>query len=260
MGNDGGSIPHRSELVKTKQKGEQKDKACAKAALWNNCSLSEQLLQEPIVSDQLGKLFNKESILEFLLDKEKYASTNVGHIKNMKDVVQLKFRKNPELEDHPTAPKFICPMSGIEMDGTFRFVYLLNCGCVFAEKAIKQLNKFEACVECGKSATPADTIVLNCSGEELEKHREKMEERKKNKKKKKHKIEETVTSKVETKKPKVAEKVIEKQKPEKSGSKLKKSIQEDPEASSAYKSLFNTCEAAKKQKKAHWVTHNPMYY
>ena len=38
------------------------------------------------------------------------------------------------------------------------------------------------------------------------------------------------------------------------------SIQSDPKASSAYKSLFTTSEKCKNQMKAHWVTHNPGYY
>jgi len=39
-----------------------------------------------------------------------------------------------------------------------------------------------------------------------------------------------------------------------------KSIQEDPNASDVYKSLFNTCEKAKKQTQGHWVTFNPQYF
>lgn len=39
-----------------------------------------------------------------------------------------------------------------------------------------------------------------------------------------------------------------------------KSIQKDPNASEAYKSLFSSHESAKRQAKAHWVTHNPLYF
>ena len=35
------------------------------------------------------------------------------------------------------------------------------------------------------------------------------------------------------------------------------SIQSDPKASAAYKSLFTSCDKAKQQAKAHWVTYNP---
>lgn len=59
-----------------------------------------------------------------------------------------------------------------------------------------------------------------------------------------------------------------KQKPkasaENKGSKLStsasRSIQQDPKASAVYKSLFTSCQEAKKQKQAHWVTFNPQYF
>ena len=39
-----------------------------------------------------------------------------------------------------------------------------------------------------------------------------------------------------------------------------KSVQDDPNASSVYKSLFTSSEKAKNQQKAHWVTFNPQYF
>jgi Cdc6-like AAA superfamily ATPase len=45
-----------------------------------------------------------------------------------------------------------------------------------------------------------------------------------------------------------------------SNAKKVKSVQEDPNASEVYKSLFNTCDKAKNQQKAHWVTFNPQYF
>lgn len=43
-------------------------------------------------------------------------------------------------------------------------------------------------------------------------------------------------------------------------SKKAKAIQEDPNTSTVYKSLFTTSEACKKQPRAHWVTYNPQYF
>lgn len=37
------------------------------------------------------------------------------------------------------------------------------------------------------------------------------------------------------------------------------SIQRDPKASAAYKSLFTSCNKAKNQQKGHWVTSNPYW-
>ncbi|VDN39920.1 unnamed protein product [Gongylonema pulchrum] len=35
---------------------------------------------------------------------------------------------------------------------------------------------------------------------------------------------------------------------------------QDSSASAAYKSLFTTCEEAKRKPEPHWVTHNPLFY
>ncbi|VDP19452.1 unnamed protein product [Echinostoma caproni] len=45
-----------------------------------------------------------------------------------------------------------------------------------------------------------------------------------------------------------------------SASSSTRSIQEDPTASSVYKSLFTTSEEARRQPKSHWVTFNPLYF
>lgn len=42
--------------------------------------------------------------------------------------------------------------------------------------------------------------------------------------------------------------------------KKSKSIQDDPNASEVFKSLFTSSSKAKNQTKAHWVTYNPQYF
>ena len=39
-----------------------------------------------------------------------------------------------------------------------------------------------------------------------------------------------------------------------------KSIQKDPNATKAFKSLFTTSDKAKNQQTPHWITYNPCYY
>lgn len=36
---------------------------------------------------------------------------------------------------------YICPISGLEMTGKFRFVFLWGCGCVLAERALKEVKQ-----------------------------------------------------------------------------------------------------------------------
>ena len=47
---------------------------------------TKRLLQEPIVSCALGKLYNKDAILEYLLDKSSYGDGEMicGHIRSLK--------------------------------------------------------------------------------------------------------------------------------------------------------------------------------
>ena len=45
-----------------------------------------------------------------------------------------------------------------------------------------------------------------------------------------------------------------------SGEKRPRTIQDDPESTEVFKSLFNTHRTAKQQQQAHWVTYNPQYF
>ncbi|KAI5118658.1 hypothetical protein M0805_001031 [Coniferiporia weirii] len=145
MGNDGGSIPDRRDLVRTKGKAEQADKANQTRARWFFCALSKRPLQEPIVSCALGKLYNKDALLEYLLDKSAYGDGDdiCGHIKSLKDVKTLTLTPNPV----PAAPgssttervQFVCPLTLKEMNGAVPFVYISTCGCVVSHAGLKAL-------------------------------------------------------------------------------------------------------------------------
>jgi hypothetical protein len=120
MGNDGGSIPDRRDLVRNKPKAEQADKANQTRARWFFCALSkvcvrlsrkqdatggdrvtstnqlcfvrkQRPLQEPIVSCDLGKLYNKDALIEFLLDRSAFGDGEeiCGHIRSLKVRVVL---------------------------------------------------------------------------------------------------------------------------------------------------------------------------
>ena len=93
MGGDGGSIPTRDELVRTKKRGEQKDKDFDRLHRWSNCALTQEPLRRPIIACQLGRMYNKQTILEFLLDSKsgnlneddlKFDPGIVRHIKGIK--------------------------------------------------------------------------------------------------------------------------------------------------------------------------------
>jgi hypothetical protein len=115
MGNDGGSIPYRIDLVKTKAKEEKTDEKGLARALWLLCALSkvsennkglipavemfadrqiiltvflvsQRPLSQPVVADPLGKLYNKDAIIEYLLDRTSFGDGDqiCGYVKGVK--------------------------------------------------------------------------------------------------------------------------------------------------------------------------------
>ncbi|KAG6868193.1 hypothetical protein C0993_006406 [Termitomyces sp. T159_Od127] len=164
MGNDGGSIPDRRDLVRSKPK---------------------RKLEEPVVSCALGKLYNKDTIIEYLLDKTAYGDgeTICGHIRSLKDIKKLNLAPNSSrapMPDGSERPQFICPLTLREMNGLVPFVYLSTCGCVFSQAGLKTVtetsDELSLCPQCGKKYNPAtDTLQINPSSEEEENMREAME-------------------------------------------------------------------------------------
>ncbi|KIK22903.1 hypothetical protein PISMIDRAFT_477484 [Pisolithus microcarpus 441] len=140
MGNDGGSIPDRRDLVKNKPKAEQADKANQIRALWLFCALSKRPLREPVVSCALGKFYNKDALIEYLLDKSAYGDgeTICGHIRSLKDVRTLKLTpRSPPPSPGSDVANFVCPLNLKEMNGAYPFVYIHTCGCVFSQSGLK---------------------------------------------------------------------------------------------------------------------------
>ncbi len=179
MGNDGGSIPTRRELVKSAARAPTVSelKATALESLghaWSHDPLtSETLDMENVVSDWRGRLYNYESVLRGLMpggnDDESVAPALVNGespeltfastgIASLRDVVKLKFRRYspPDSKDREV---WACPVSLKELGPTTRAVYLVPCGHVFAEAAIRQIQE-EACPECSEKFQAADVIPI----------------------------------------------------------------------------------------------------
>ncbi|XP_043843799.1 replication termination factor 2 [Dromiciops gliroides] len=301
MGCDGGTIPKRHELVKGPKKVEKVDKNAELVAQWNYCTLSQEILRRPIVACELGRLYNKDAVIEFLLDKsnDKAVGPAASHIKSIKNVTELKLSDNPawggdkgntkgDKYDDLQRARFICPVVGLEMNGRHRFCFLRCCGCVFSERALKEI-KAEVCHTCGVPFQEDDVIVLNGNKEDVDVLKKRMEDRrlkmKLEKKSKKPKAVESASkpdvteesagpSKVKGLKCEEAnfnsreKKLNSTQKStgtngsssgkvSKSSSGTTKRSIADSEESEAYKSIFTTHSSAKRSKEesSNWVTH-----
>lgn len=300
MGCDGGTIPTRDELVKLKKKPEQRDKDGHRLYKWQHCAISQEPLRKPVVACELGRLYNKESVIELLLNKDRSnAPANTEHMEKLKDVVELQLTINPTYDvkkksvgdgvgynDALSCP-WICPVTGLEMNGRFKFVFSWTTGKVIAERAVKVLAKDPAEAEFIKEE---DLVTISPEDEELDLMNSKMIARrarvkaaKKAKKKKatdltstaddfkvpalsngessssgdepavkKMKAEDVSAFKNQTKKTADSSKV-------KSSSKLKKSVQDDPTASEVYKRLFSSHKSAINKPVGNWVTFDPRY-
>ncbi|KAJ5204181.1 uncharacterized protein N7498_005060 [Penicillium cinerascens] len=189
MGNDGGSIPTRRELVR--EAARAPSTAQVKEAQreqqehsWTTCPLSHKVLARPVVSDSVGNLYNKDAVLQFLLpgdDGEGISSKSdceeilCGRIKSLRDVVELHFEIDTERNEHPSdrahahrherREGWICPITAKPLGPAVKSVYLVPCGHVFAEEAIRQL-KGDRCLQCDEPYTEDNIIVILPTKEE----------------------------------------------------------------------------------------------
>ena len=187
MGCDGGTIPKRDELVRQKKKAEVKDKNAANMAKWRHCTLKHDTLKRPIVMDSHGLLYNKDAILEYLLDRSQFEH-GPTYIKRMKDVKELQLTENSsfnadrsdlgtEYLDVYSSP-FICSLTGLEMNGKYKFCALWTCGCVLSDRALRTVNGQNhgnsasavpiSCPKCGQEYSADDVVILNPEDDDLE--------------------------------------------------------------------------------------------
>lgn len=165
MGNDGGSIAKRIDLVREKTKEIRKDTVSINQNRSRYCAISNNVLTAPIVGCQLGYLYNKEALLSCLINKTIPAAFN--HIRKLKDVKDLNTTENSNKQSpYP----LICPLTAVEYNGLTRFVFLWSCGCLLSEKSLGKANDDGKllCPLCSKEYQTKDVILLHLTPEEIE--------------------------------------------------------------------------------------------
>lgn len=80
----------------------------------------------------------------------------------MQDVLELKPTENPAWGKVEDAVRFVCPVTGIEANGRHGgFSALRGCGCVFSDRALREVPT-EECLACRRPFAPAtDMLPLN---------------------------------------------------------------------------------------------------
>ncbi|KAF6231039.1 hypothetical protein HO173_010739 [Letharia columbiana] len=172
MGNDGGSIPTRRELVKssaaalstTQVKEIQTEQ---QEHYWSTCALSHQPLRRPVVSDALGTLYNKDAVLDYLLDVgkeggevekaelERRGEAFKDRLRGLRDVVEVRF----QTEGAGGSQRWVCPVTGKQLGPGTRAVYLVPCGHAFGETVFKEMPG-DVCLLCNEPYTAENMIPI----------------------------------------------------------------------------------------------------
>jgi hypothetical protein len=73
--------------------------------------------------------------------------------------------------------QYHCPITGLEMNGRYKFIFFLTCGCVMSERAYRNVTDGQ-CPACGREYSKMDCIHINPVSTEVKKTaKENMEER-----------------------------------------------------------------------------------
>ncbi|ESK97291.1 hypothetical protein Moror_17856 [Moniliophthora roreri MCA 2997] len=141
-------------------KAKQADKANQNRARWFFCALYKHLqrsLQEQMVSCALGKFYNQDTILEYLLDKSTYGDGEsvCGQMRSLKDVKTLNLAQNPtSASDSTERAQFVCSLTLKEMNGSQSFIYISACGCAFSQAGLKTISASSSLKEGQDSPEP----------------------------------------------------------------------------------------------------------
>lgn len=165
MGNDGGSIPTRRELVKEAARNpttaELKESRQEQQEYhWTTDPISRTPLAAPIVSDAHGRLYNKETMLEYLATGARQADADAataGAVTGLRDLVEVRFETDTSSDGRGGSWK--CPITNARLGPGSKAVYLVPCGHAFAGAAIREVAG-ERCVVCDTAYAANDVIPI----------------------------------------------------------------------------------------------------
>ncbi|KAG0613450.1 hypothetical protein M758_6G103500 [Ceratodon purpureus] len=189
-GGDGGATGAESRdcylNMYAEKKPDKVDPNEIKLAKFTNCAMTSEPLKPPCVIDFLGNIYNKEAVVHALLTKS--MPKRLGYIKGLKDLIPVHFTSIPGVDSNGenSGSKFQCPVTGLEVNGKFKFVALRKCGHVLSARALKEVSS-ASCAVCYAPFAEVDKIPLNGSEEEVSILRERMEAEKAMIQEKKHK-------------------------------------------------------------------------
>ena len=161
MGNDGGYIAKRSEMVKEKTKEIRVDYLAINQAHSKFCAITNRRLQLPIVGCRMGYLYSKEAMLECLIKKT--IPKAFRHIKKSRDIKDINV-----LEKIGEEYSFMCPLTREVHNGINKFIFIWKCGCMMSAEAYDACKSDMKCPVCQKEHKEIDVVSLWDSPETIE--------------------------------------------------------------------------------------------
>jgi hypothetical protein len=157
MGNDGGSIPKRSEMVK-QQKSQKSRHPKPQSA--QDCALTKQPLSGKIVACGRGLLYNRASVIQRLHDKQMpYEFRHIRKLKDLKEVSAACLGSDGILR---------CRLSQQVVSEKGKYM-LRGCGCVLSEQAEKEVGaRADECCACGQISSDKPIKLLQSAEEQAE--------------------------------------------------------------------------------------------
>lgn len=197
MGNDGGTIAKRQDILSLHSYGKHGENDRIQIAHDDECSdlttcaLSSTPLYGPttliIVSDYKGKLYDKSKVLKYMLERDssKYDSVDTrggedkkmsspfSHLRSLRDIIDVHISWKDNL--YGAVPDIQCPITK-ELNSNTVYAYLRPCGCIISFKILEGLvkhfgekdNKSDSlqneidCPNCGEMfCFKYDVVLLN---------------------------------------------------------------------------------------------------
>jgi len=135
MGGDGGSTAGARKFLKSARADdvETDERESAAHVEATTCALSNKPLRPPVVACELGYFYNKEALLDALLEK-RLKGTVTAHVSSLKDVHDVNAQASST-----SASVFVCPVTGKDLNGAVPAVVALPSGRLYAASAIKHV-------------------------------------------------------------------------------------------------------------------------
>lgn len=147
MGNDGGTIAKRLDLLslhsKNRSKISEESLEDSDNSKLMTCALTSLPLYNSgvlhISSDYKGNLFLKDKVLEYIIKNKnsRRHDSKFNHIRSLSDLLDIK----PFWKIDGGRPILECPVTNLQGEKLATFAYLRPCGCVLSFKLLDGLSK-----------------------------------------------------------------------------------------------------------------------